>query len=81
MSIIVNLPPELEHLVQQQVASGAFRDADEVVRAALVCWNSDAIPEGWTVDELRAAIDEGRNSGPGIPLEQVMAEFQTRRDY
>lgn len=34
----VDLPPELENIVKQSIASGLYNNASEVMREALRCW-------------------------------------------
>lgn len=66
------LPPGLatavgEHLkafVESQVRSGRYRDASDVVRAALLLLESQELPEGLPSDDvIRAMVEEGDASG------------------
>src|SRR5208283_1642249 len=61
----VNVPPDLEALVQKRLATGAFANADEVIRRALETLEAE---ESWTEDERRA-LDEKIDRA----LEQVAA--------
>jgi Arc/MetJ-type ribon-helix-helix transcriptional regulator len=61
----VNVPPDLEALVQRRLATGAFANAEDVIRRALE--NLDA-EENWTQEE-RHALDEKIDRA----LEQVAA--------
>ena len=63
MQLIV--PPDLEALVQKRLASGAFANAEDVIRRALEVLDAE---ESWT-DEERRALDEKIDRA----LEQVAA--------
>ncbi|HVQ24618.1 MAG TPA: type II toxin-antitoxin system ParD family antitoxin [Planctomycetota bacterium] len=55
----ISLPPELTRLIQDQIATGQFRTAGEVVREALLrLANDDLTPEERRAD-LRRKIAEG----------------------
>jgi Arc/MetJ-type ribon-helix-helix transcriptional regulator len=53
-SMQLNFPPDLEALVQKRLATGAFADAEEVIRRALETQDAE---ESWTEEERRA-LDE-----------------------
>ncbi len=54
----------LKSFVEGQVNSGRYRDASDVVRAALLLLESQELPEGLPSDaELRAMVEEGDASG------------------
>jgi Arc/MetJ-type ribon-helix-helix transcriptional regulator len=53
-SMQLNVPPDLEALVQKRLATGAFADAEEVIRRALETQDAE---ESWTEEERRA-LDE-----------------------
>ena len=63
MQLIV--PPDLEALVQKRLATGAFANAEDVIRRALETQDAE---ESWT-DEERRARDEKIDRA----LEQVAA--------
>jgi Arc/MetJ-type ribon-helix-helix transcriptional regulator len=50
----LNVPPDLEALVRRRLATGAFADAEDVIRRALETLDAE---ENWT-DEERRAPDE-----------------------
>ena len=50
----LNVPPDLEALVQKRLATGAFANAEDVIRHALETLDAE---ESWT-DEERRALDE-----------------------
>lgn len=58
-----SLTPELDTFLKEQVESGAFRSASDVVRAALTHMADEHRKEV----ALLAALDEGLNSPPARP--------------
>jgi putative addiction module CopG family antidote len=55
----LNLPPDLETLINKRLSSGAYSNAEEVLRRALEAQDAE---ESWTEEELRALsahIEEG----------------------
>ena len=55
----LNFPPDLEALVQKRLATGAFANAEEVIRRALEAQDAE---ESWAEEERRvvsAHIEEG----------------------
>ena len=61
----LTVPPDLEALVQKQLATGAFANAEDVIRRALETLDAE---ESWA-DEERRALDEKIDRA----LEQVAA--------
>ena len=59
------VPPDLEALLQKRLATGAFANAEDVIRCALETLDAE---ESWT-DEERRALDEKIDRA----LEQVAA--------
>lgn len=80
MTLNVSLTPQLEEFIRRKVESGMFASASEVVRASLRRM-SEAEED---IEELRAAIQEGIDSGPGIPADEVFdrleAKFRARAE-
>lgn len=55
----LNLPPDLETLINKRLSSGAYANAEEVLRDALEAQDAE---ESWTDEERRALsahIEEG----------------------
>ena len=55
----VNLPPDLETLVNKRLSSGGYTSVEDVFRRALEAQDAE---ESWTVEErrtLKAHIEEG----------------------
>ena len=61
----LNVPPDLEALVQKRLDTGAFANAEDVIRRALETLDAE---ESWS-DEERSALDEKIDRA----LEQVAA--------
>ncbi len=74
----VNLTPYFEELIQQQITSGRYANASEVVRDALRLMEENERKRQEKLQALRAAIEEGENS-PAEPLEDVEALLQEFR--
>lgn len=69
----INLTDALDRFVAEQVESGQFQNASEVVRAGLRALKADQVAHAAKVEALRAAIQEGTDSGPAIPIEDIGA--------
>ena len=72
----VSLPDTLDGFVEQQVASGAFPDASEVVSAGLRLLQHRADRKAARLERLRAAIQVGQDQldrGEGIEVHDVGA--------
>ena len=61
----LNVPPDVEALLQKRLATGAFANAEDVIRRALETLD---VEESWTEDESHA-LDEKIDRA----LEQVSA--------
>ncbi len=75
----VSLTPQLEELIQQKVASGRYGNASEVVREALRLLEERDQEREAKLQALRAAIEEGENSGSVEPWEGAEAIIQKAR--
>lgn len=79
MSII--LKPEQEKFIQEQVARGRFKSADEVLTQAFRLLEAQYQDyEAW-IEDMRQQVDEAAaelDRGEGIPLETVMEQLQDK---
>jgi Arc/MetJ-type ribon-helix-helix transcriptional regulator len=50
----LTIPPDLEELIEQQIATGAFENAEQVLRSAL---QAQAFENDWTEEERQAISD------------------------
>ncbi len=77
----VSLTPELEHLVNQKVASGLYNSAAEVVRAALRLLQEQDELQHSRLEALRAEIGKGLDDvaqGRVREGREVMAELKAK---
>ncbi len=58
----LTLPDRLQEYVRRKVEDGSYASADEVVVEALERMRSDDDPSPQSVEELKAAIQKGRDS-------------------
>ena len=73
----LNLPPDLETLVNKRLSTGAYTDAEDVLRRALEAQDAE---ESWTDEERRALsahIEEGYQQAE---RGQLIDGAQARRD-
>ena len=73
--LIVTVPAEMAAIVKAAVAGGEYASTSELIRDALRGWMREHDAERRTLEELRAAIQVGLESGPAIPAEDVYAEL------
>lgn len=78
MPTSVALSPHFEAFIKEQVASGRYNNASEVVRAGLRLLEEQAQRHALQMEELRAAITAGRSSGPGQPAEEVFDRLEAK---
>ncbi len=76
----INLTPQLDAYVAEQVASGQFQNASEVVRAGLRALKAEQEAHAAKVAALNAAIQAGIDSGPGIVIDDIDAYFDQMMD-
>ena len=68
-----------ERFIDSQVEAGHYGDASEVVRAGLRLLEALERAQAAELDDVRAAIRKGLDSGPGRPAEEVFERL--RRTY
>ena len=71
----ITLSPELAAAVDGAVEAGEYASASEVIRDALRLWKERRDLYGYSVEELRALIQEGIDSGPGIDGRLVVRDL------
>ncbi|MGF7004821.1 type II toxin-antitoxin system ParD family antitoxin [Aminobacter sp. BE322] len=76
----ITLSPELAAAVDGAVEAGEYASASEVIRDALRLWKERRELYGYTLEELRALVQEGIDSGPGQfdTMDQLKAEARKR---
>ena len=79
----LNVPPDLETLIDKRLSSGGYATAEDVLRRALEAQDAE---ESWTDEERRAIsahIEEGYlRAKRGEPIEgaQARSEIQAMKD-
>lgn len=79
----LNIPPDLETLINRRLSSGAYASAEEVLRRALEAQDAE---ENWTDEERRAFsahIEEGYQQaerGDLIDSAQAKLEIQAMKE-
>jgi antitoxin ParD1/3/4 len=63
MTININLPPQLQAIVRQKVASGRYASPSEVVREALRLLEQEERHREAKLEQFRKDIDEGLSTG------------------
>jgi antitoxin ParD1/3/4 len=71
----ITLSPELAASVDDAVAAGEYASASEVIRDALRQWKERRDLFGYSIEELRALIQEGIDSGPGTDGPAFMSDL------
>jgi antitoxin ParD1/3/4 len=65
----IHLPAELERLVQDQVATGRYDSADEVIRTALRALEERDRALDARADAFKTEIERRLASGPATPMD------------
>ncbi len=79
----LNVPPDLESLINRRLSSGAYADAEDVLRRALEAQDAE---ESWTDEERRALsahIEEGylqAERGELIDSAEARRQIQAMKD-
>jgi len=74
----VSLTPQLEALVKRKVESGLYGSASEVMREALRLLDEHDRLRQMRLEELRAAIHKGVDSGEPTPLDVAAIKARGR---
>jgi antitoxin ParD1/3/4 len=78
MPTSVALSPHFEAFIQEQVKSGRYNNASEVVRAGLRLLEDQNIRARMQHEEMRAAIAAGMASGQGRPADAVFERLDAK---
>ncbi len=78
MPTSVALSPHFERFIQEQIKSGRYNNASEVVRAGLRLLEDQQDHATVRREELRAAIAAGLASGPGKPADAVFNRLDAK---
>ncbi len=80
-SMNVSLTSKLEGMVKKLVKSGRYNSASEVVRDGLRLLQDREQLREIKLQELRKAIREGRDSGPGTPWDLDDFKSKAKKRY
>lgn len=78
MPTSVALSAHFETFVRDQVESGRYNNASEVVRAGLRILEDQQKQAELQLEAMRAAIAAGLTSGPGTAADQVFDRLETK---
>lgn len=67
-----------EQFIKGQIQQGRYASASEVIRDGLRALEDREMFRAAKLEALRADIQQGINSGPGRPVQNVAAELQAR---
>jgi putative addiction module CopG family antidote len=76
-TLTLELPEETAAALQEAVAAGRYRTAQDAVLDALAIWETRETEEAPSIDwqTLKRAVEDGIASGPAVPLsrDEIMA--------
>lgn len=76
----VNLSTTFEDYIKQQLDTGLYNNASEVIREALrLKMQQDEVYQA-KLEALRTAIDDGLNSGESVPLDMSSILADARKN-
>ena len=78
MPTSVALSSHFENFVKQQVDAGRFNNVSEVVRAGLRLLEDQEQLKAVRLQELRAALQAGASSGPGVAADSVFDRLERK---
>lgn len=78
MPTSVALNPHFEHFIREQVDSGRYNNASEVVRAGLRLLEDPQQQAALRLEALRAALASGLASGAGSPGGEVFDRLEAK---
>lgn len=76
--LTITVPVEMAATLRASVEGGEYASTSEVIREAVRDWTRARDAERRELDELRALIREGMESGPSISADQVFAELREK---
>ncbi|MFM0053721.1 type II toxin-antitoxin system ParD family antitoxin [Caballeronia grimmiae] len=72
------LGSHFEQFIKAQLDGGRYNNASEIVRAGLRLLEEQEKLHAIQLEELRAAIRAGFESGPSIPIEEAAARLKAK---
>ena len=74
----VELSEPMSEIIDRAVAKGDYGSSEEVVRAALDAWSFGRLPRARDEAHLMQMLQEGIDSGPGRPADEVFDELEAK---
>jgi Arc/MetJ-type ribon-helix-helix transcriptional regulator len=68
------VPPDIEALIQQQIATGQFQTPDQVLRIAL----EQLAAQEEAIRAIQVSIDALEAGDPGIPVDDAFAAIRAK---
>ena len=76
--ISIALPHDMVEAIREAVDSGDYATTSEVIRDAVRDWRLKRRVEAMDLDDLRRLVQEGIDSRPSIPAEEVFAILKAK---
>ena len=76
--LTITVPAEMAAILRSTVEGGEYASTSEIIREAVRDWTRARDADRRELNELRALIREGMESGPSIPADQVFAELREK---
>lgn len=70
--------PHFEAFIKDQIQQGRYASASEVVRDGLRALEEREQLRATKLEVLRTALQQGVDSGPGIPADEVFARLEAK---
>ena len=67
-----------ERFIRQKIESGRYSSASEVIRDALRLLEEREELRETQIKNLRQQLQEGKESGPGIPADRVLGRLEAK---
>ena len=77
----VSLTPDLDRFVREAVSGGQYQSSSEVVREARRLLQGRQQYDALILDDLRAEIQRGIESGPATPLDIASIKARARAQF
>ena len=74
----IALPRDMVTAIKEAVDAGDYSTTSEVIRDAVRDWRLKRRIEAMDVEELKRLVQEGIDSGPSIPAEEVFARLKAK---
>ena len=74
----IALPHDMVEAIHAAVESGDYATTSEVIRDAVRDWRLKRRVEAMDMEDLRRLVQEGIDSGPSIPAEEIFAKLRAK---